>query len=219
MGLMSPAERLPGTLDSDPCGPERGRWKCRSPGSDPARVFKARCRAGGAPSRAEDGGTDPPRPGRSPGFEPGTASMAVSSSKFGSPARCEQAGDGRGRRNRIPRCYPPPGFRPGPAAWLVHPPRKVEQSKPTVSPAHPLATELGALADSPSKLIGQGQAHHPERAFRVDVISPPPPCPTRDSNSERHPPDGCGSTKVGLEGHASDRPDSNRPSELGELEC
>jgi hypothetical protein len=29
---------------------------------------------------AEDGGTDPLRLGRSPGFEPGTASMAVSSS-------------------------------------------------------------------------------------------------------------------------------------------
>ena len=32
-----------------------------------------------------------------------------------SPTRCEQAGDGRGRRNRIPALARPPGFRPGPA--------------------------------------------------------------------------------------------------------
>jgi hypothetical protein len=39
----------------------------------------------------------------------------------------------------------PPGFRPGPAAWLVHPPwQKAEHSKPTVLPAHPLATEPSA---------------------------------------------------------------------------
>ena len=28
-----------------------GRWRCRSSRSDPARAFKARCRAGGAPSK------------------------------------------------------------------------------------------------------------------------------------------------------------------------
>jgi hypothetical protein len=40
---------------------------------------------------------------------------------------------------------PPPGFRPGPTAWLVHPPRKVQQSKLTVLPAHRLAGEPGTL--------------------------------------------------------------------------
>jgi hypothetical protein len=37
----------------------------------------------------------------------------------------------------------PPGFRPGPVAWLVRPPRKVADSNGTVLPAHPLATEPG----------------------------------------------------------------------------
>jgi hypothetical protein len=44
----------------------------------------------------------------------------------------------------------PPGFQPRPAARLVHPPRKASDSNAKVSPAHPLATEPGALAGSPS---------------------------------------------------------------------
>jgi hypothetical protein len=45
----------------------------------------------------------------------------------------------------------PPGFRPGPAAWLVHPPlRKAGDLNATVLPAHRLAGEPGALAGSPS---------------------------------------------------------------------
>jgi hypothetical protein len=80
----------------------------------PSRVFKARCRAGGTPSREERGGSDPhysrsqPLSGRCP--PPGGFSF-----RDCSPARCEQAGDGRGRRNRIPALARPPGFRPGPA--------------------------------------------------------------------------------------------------------
>ena len=85
-------------------------------------MFKARCRAGGAPSTEESDGLEPLRSHAHPPSKrrprPGGFTLHV-----GSPARCERAGDGRGRRNRIPRCYPPPGFRPGPAAWLVHPPR------------------------------------------------------------------------------------------------
>jgi hypothetical protein len=109
----------------------------------PSRVFKARCRSGGAPSIEERGGPDPhrchghPLSGRCP--PPGGFSFHVDS-----PARYEEAGHGRGRRNRISRCCPPPSFRPGPAAWLVHPPRKAGYSKATVSPAHPPATEPSA---------------------------------------------------------------------------
>jgi hypothetical protein len=43
-----------------------GRWKCRSPGDSPARVFKTRCRAGGAPSFEESGGLEPQRANADP---------------------------------------------------------------------------------------------------------------------------------------------------------
>ena len=67
----------------------------------PARAFKARCRAGGAPSIEERGGADPhrergqPLSGRCP--PPGGFSFHWSCS----PARRDQAGDGRGWRTRI----------------------------------------------------------------------------------------------------------------------
>lgn len=45
----------------------------------------------------------------------------------------------------------PPGFRPGPAARLVHPPwQKAADSNGTELPAHRLAGGPGALAGSPS---------------------------------------------------------------------
>jgi hypothetical protein len=65
---------------------------------------------------------------------PGRFTLHVSS-----PARCEQARDGRGRSARCPRCYPPPGFRPGPAPWPVHPPRRVGDSNTTALAAQSLA--------------------------------------------------------------------------------
>jgi hypothetical protein len=141
----------------------------------PPLGFKASCRAGDAPSKAEDGGTDPLRPGRSPGFEPGTASMAVSSSTFGSPARCERAGDGRGRRNRIPRRYPPPGFRPGPAAWLVHPPRaegdRLERYGVTRASA---SNGARRLAGSPS-ILPLGRNMRAARYAQTGTVVNPPP--------------------------------------------
>jgi hypothetical protein len=81
----------------------------------PARVFKARCRAGGAPSNEESGGPDPQRANvqRLSGQRP--RPWRVHSPWSSSPARCDQAGDGRGRRTRIPALSRPPGFRPGPA--------------------------------------------------------------------------------------------------------
>ena len=81
----------------------------------------------------ESGGLEPQRFIRPSAFGAAPASLAGSLS----------AGAGRGRRTRIPALSRPPGFRPGPAAWLVHPPRKVADSNGTVLPAHPLATEPG----------------------------------------------------------------------------
>ena len=79
----------------------------------PARVFKSRCRAGGAPSIEERGGPDPhhsrgqPLSGRCP--PPGGFSFRWNCP----PARREQAGDGRGRRTRIPAPLAPTRFPAG----------------------------------------------------------------------------------------------------------
>ena len=58
-----------------------------------------------------------------------------------------------------------------------------ESGRVTVLPAHPLATEPGTLAGSPSMSGGPGQAH---RAVRTDLRGRAFPrlitCPTRDSN-------------------------------------
>ena len=109
-----------------------GRWKCRSRGSDPARAFKTRCRAGGAPSIEEGGGLEPQR-ARPGAFETPPAALAGSPSKSAPPpgvSRSEMTEDG------VLETHPegPPGFRPGPAAWLVHPPRKAADSNGTVLP-------------------------------------------------------------------------------------
>ena len=102
----------------------------------------------GAPSIEEGGGLEPQR-ARPGAFETPPAALAGSPSKSAPPPgvnRWEMVEDG------VLETRPagPPGFRPGPAAWLVHPPRKVADSNGTVLPAHPLATEPGALSGSPS---------------------------------------------------------------------
>jgi hypothetical protein len=58
-----------------------------------------------------------------------------------SPWKREIAEDGEIESQRHRR---PPGFQPGPATWLVHPPRKAGQSKPVELPTHRLAGEPGA---------------------------------------------------------------------------
>jgi hypothetical protein len=68
--------------------------------------------------------------------------------------------------------------------------QKAEKSNPTVLPAHPLATELGALADSPS-MSARGE---------IRTLTP---CGTRVWAVR-----GCHYTTRA----ESDRPDSNRPS-------
>jgi hypothetical protein len=102
----------------------------------------------GAPSIEEGGGLEPQR-ARPGAFETPPAALAGSPSKSAPPPgvnRWEMVEDG------VLETRPagPPGFRPGPAAWLVHPPRKAADSNGTVLPAHPLATEPGALSGSPS---------------------------------------------------------------------
>src|ERR1700761_1473586 len=67
-----------------------------------------------------------------------------------------------------------PAFQPGTTTWWFHlPRRRAGDSNATVLPAHPLATEPGTLAGSPSMSGGPGQAH---RAVRTDLrgrASPP----------------------------------------------
>jgi hypothetical protein len=67
----------------------------------------------------------------------------------------------------IHRAFTPPAFQPGTTTWWFHlPRRRADDSNATVSPAHPLATEPGTLAGSPSMSGGPGQAH---RAVRTGL--------------------------------------------------
>jgi hypothetical protein len=108
-----------------------------------------------------------PRCYPSPAFEAGCSAGCALSMSAVPPgvSRREMAEDG------VFETHPagPPGFRPGPAAWLVHPPwRKAENSNLTELPAHRLAGEPGTLAGSPS-------------------------VPFPGFEPGRHPPKGCGS--------------------------
>ena len=130
-----------------------GRWRCRSPRCDPARAFKARCRAGGAPSRSRERRSRPPPPRDGQPF-----------SKRSPPPGGFTLHGGR-RRTRIPEPFdshppsrqgPPPGdfISGGPdgnrtrlvcrGSFPFGPvPRRAENSNPTVSPAHSLAARPG----------------------------------------------------------------------------
>jgi hypothetical protein len=99
----------------------------------------------------------------------------------------------------IHRAFTPARFPDGDHHLVVHlPRRRAGDSNATVLPAHPLATEPGTLAGSPSMSGGPGQAH---RAVRTDLRGRAFPrlttCPTRDSNSEPLPSEGSASTKLG----------------------
>lgn len=98
-----------------------------------------------------------------------------------------------------PQGLHPHAFQTGTTTWWFHlPRRRAGDSNATVLPAHPLATEPGTLAGSPSMSGGPGQAH---RAVRTDLRGRAFPglttCPTRDSNSEPLPSEGSASTKLG----------------------
>lgn len=81
--------------------------------------------------------------------------------------------DGR-RWTRSTGPSPTPAFQTGTTTWWFHlPRRRAGDSNATVLSAHPLATEPGTLAGSPSMSGGPGQAH---RAVRTDLhrrTSPP----------------------------------------------
>ena len=99
----------------------------------------------------------------------------------------------------IHRAFTPPAFQTGTITWWFHlPRRRAGDSNATVLPAHPLATEPGTLAGSPSMSGGPGQAH---RAVPTDLRDRAFPrlttCPTRDSNSEPLPSEGSASAKLG----------------------
>lgn len=67
----------------------------------------------------------------------------------------------------IHRAFTTPAFQTGTTTWWFHlPRRRAGDSNATVLPAHPLATEPGTLAGSPSMSGGPGQAH---RAVRTDL--------------------------------------------------
>ena len=120
------------------------------------------------------------RRARSPARERRSAFEAVPAPwRVHSPSRLSRPMRTGGRWQRTERTMPtafppPPGFRPGPATWPVHPPRKAGYSKATVSPAHPLATEPG----SPVRFTfrdasGRRRANRPVRADRRGREPPP----------------------------------------------
>ena len=96
----------------------------------------------------------------------------------------------------IHRAFTPPAFQTGTTTWWFHlPRRRAGDSNATVLPAHPLATEPGTLAGSPS-MAGTGAPRGTYRPAR-SCFPPPTTCPTRDSNSEPLPSEGSASTKLG----------------------
>jgi hypothetical protein len=113
-----------------------------------------------------------------------------------SPARCEQAGDGGGRRTRIPALSRPAAFQAVPAPWLVHPPHEegglLESQHRSAASA---SNGARPLTGSPS-------------ISTVPGIRTPT---TRALNAVPLP--------FGLGRHESDRPDSNRSCKHGELAC
>lgn len=99
----------------------------------------------------------------------------------------------------------PPGFRPGPAAWLGHPlSRKAGDLNATVLPAHRLAGEPGRLAGSPSTEWLRTRTGELSSTRRPDGRDPlaaecaPPEIRTRNLFLLRE-----ATLPVGLEGHAS----------------
>lgn len=99
----------------------------------------------------------------------------------------------------------PPGFRPGPAAWLGHLPRKAGDLNATANGA-----SLSGRARPPDRFTfrvasGRGQANHPVRADRIGRDPPatgraPPEIRTRNVVLLRN-----AALPVGLEGHECER--------------
>jgi hypothetical protein len=112
----------------------------------------------------------------------------------------------------IHRAFTPTAFQTGTTTWWFHlPRRRAGDSNATVLPAHPLATEPGTLAGSPSMSGGPGQAR---RAVRTDLhghafpaaLRAPPEIRTRNLFLLREAPLPSWARRA----FESDRPDSNR---------
>ena len=165
---------------------------------------------------ADGGGPDPQRsralPGSSRSRPPGRFAIRERRAEVLSPTASRR----------------PPVFETEPAAWQVHSPwrktvdtihraftptrfpagdhrlvvssprRRAGDSNATVLPAHPLATEPGTLAGSPS-MSGGPRTGAPRGTYRPARSCFPrlTTCPTRDSNSEPLPSEGSASTKLG----------------------
>ena len=102
------------------------------------------------------------------------------------------AEDGELESQRFQR---PAAFQAVPAPWLVHPPR----AEGGALEAHGVTR---ASASNGARCACPVHLPYPPRDSNPDVIL------LRDA-----------ALPVGLEGHASDRPDSNRPPDLGKVRC
>ena len=112
----------------------------------------------------------------------------------------------------IHRASTPPAFQPGTTTWRFHlPRRRAGDSNATVLPAHPLATEPGTLAGSPSMSGGPGTGaprgtYRPARSCFPASLRAPPEIRTRNLFLLREAPLPSWARRA----FESDRPDSNR---------
>ena len=156
---------------SEPTELSRHGWPPRNRTARYLRIRQAPSTTGSWP--ADGGGPDPQRsralPGSSRSRPPGrfairerraevlspTASRRPPVSKRSlPPVRFTLHGGRRWTRSTGPS--PPPAFQTGTTTWWFHlPRRRAGDSYATVLPAHPLATEPGTLAGSPSMSAGR----------------------------------------------------------------
>jgi hypothetical protein len=108
-------------LRPDGSWPLRGRWRCRAPRCYPSRGFKPRCGAGRASSMEESDGLEPLRSrAHSPSKRRPRPWRVHSPCWLSRPMRAGARWQ-RTERTMPTALPPPPGFRPGPTTWPVHP--------------------------------------------------------------------------------------------------
>ena len=154
------------------CRPRRpaGSWPADGGGPDPQR------------SRALPGSSRSRPPGRFAIRERRAEVLSPTASRRPpvfetEPAAWQVHSPWRKTVDTIHRAFTPPAFQPGTTTWWFHlPRRRAGDSNATVLPAHPLATEPGTLAGSPSMSGGPGQAH---RAVRTGLRGRPSPASLR----------------------------------------
>jgi hypothetical protein len=182
-----------------------GSWPADGGGPDPQRS-----RALPGSSRSRSPGRFAIRERRAEVLSPTASRRPPFSKRSLPPGRFTLHGGRRWTRSTGPS--PPPAFQTGTTTWWFHlPRRRAGDSNATVLPAHPLATEPGTLAGSPSMSGGLGQAH---RAVRTDLrgrafpasLRAPPEIRTRNLFLLREAPLPSWARRA----FESDRPDSNR---------